>query len=287
MTLHNAAPPVLRPIVTIDPALQARGTALAGSPLSFSELAVVDAGGAAMVVPTAAAAALYPDAAGTLARMARPRTGLGPLRLDRPHTLATLALGDDPTAVLAAGAEGLIVTGAEVVDAVAAATLHNLCRLAPVIAVGVEPESATKAGVAAWQASDWPAFLHATLPTDCLRVTPPPRDVLDDFASVRLFFDSTAAALAAAESRGVLRTAVLVDLGAVRPGAITSLGLLHGLGCGLLAHLDAATGPHAAAASAVLVAGQGIQLMTAPDTEAVATGLALWRSVTTTAPPRA
>lgn len=286
MTLHNAGTPFLRPIITADPALQSRGTMLAGSALSFSELAVFDGHGPTTVLPAAAVAALYPGGVGTLARLTRPRTALGSLPMDRPRTLASLVLGSDPTAVLAAGAEALIVTAPETGSAPWAAALQTLGRHVPVILRGLDPEAAVAGAVAAWQAPDWSALSHATLPATCLRVTPRPMAPVDSHAAVRALFDATAAALLADEARGLSRTGVLIDVGTVAPGAFTSLGLLHGLGCALLADLGVATGPHAAAAAAVLVAAQGVQLMTAPDTVALATGLAMWRSVSVPAEPR-
>lgn len=279
MTLHNADAHFLRPILTIDPALSARGTVLAGGCLRFDELAVIEPDGGAMVVPTAAAAALYPALAGTLACMARPRPLLGSLVLDGPHALTTVALGDEAAPSLAEGATALIVTASPAGEMSAPEAVHRLSDLAPVILRGFDARVAAAGRVVSWQAPDWVLLEHATLPEGCLRLTPAPDGCLDRPEAVRRFFSTMDSALRDAEARGFGRSSFLIDLGRVQAGALTSLGLLHGLGCALLAEIDVPGGPHAAAAAAALLAGQGVQLMTGPDPAAIAAGLRLWRTV--------
>lgn len=280
----------LSPVIMNEMTLGLRGTALAGGVLRFSEIAVEAEGSPPRLLPTAAVAALHPGAAVTLARLSRPRPPLGRLALDTPHALGVAAVAE-PGGVAAAVAL-MLGAGADAVelslppDAAGPDWLRAMSAAARATAlvIGGAPSAlAAAAGAAGWRAPDWAAVAEGDTAGGRLIVTPRPPAPLADAADVRRVHDGLERNLAAAEARGVARASLVVDLGCVLPPAMAAVGLLHGLGCALMAEPAAPGRPvadFAAAAACVLAAGRGVQLLRsdAAGLAPVAAGLSVWRA---------
>lgn len=245
----------LRPILIDGRASGQRGTVLAGGWLRFGELAVESAAGLE-ILPAAAVAALHPEAAPLLARLSRPRTAVGRLVLDRPHVVAVAGAVIPPD-----GGVGVMASGAATMATVGAGAPDGHREAAP-----------------AWRAPHWQALREARLPEDRLLIGPPPAAALDGPATVASFLDHVAGELDGAEGSGFDRSRVIVDLGTPAPAALGSLAMLHALGAPLMLH--ASGGAARVAATAVLAAGQGVQLICADDTAAAVAALDLWRAAT-------
>lgn len=273
----GAAP--LRPILTTDPLLRNRGLAVAWGPHHFAEVAVRSEGRAA-VFPAAAVAALHPQHAPLLARIAASRGALGALPLDRPRVLAVLDLDPDGASVetVADRVDALAREGAEAVELrppaeAAAGWAARLARIGdrlPLVLAVPDARLAAAAGAVAFR-PDRPE----PRPAGSLRavIALPAGEVGFTAASRRL--DAFAPDQAA-------RARAIVEVSPDAPSCLGRLPELHGLGVALMLDLTGAaltrSGPSAAAAAAVLGAGFGVQILRTTSVAAVSGALALWRA---------
>ena len=249
------------------PGPDAVGARLAGGWLWFSQVRAQAPDGAAQVLPTAAVAALYPQAMAPLARLAAARAPLCGLALDRPRLVAALVAQAAPPLALAAARQGAAVIEID------------------------EPAAASRAG-AALQAEGCGALVAArdALADGLVRLRADQAGRIPRGAAAMLAHgrgggawarvDALTQALEAAMIAGAPRERLALDPGPVfgddGAQALGALAPLHATGCAVVADLTGAPDAAALGAGVALALASGAQLLRVDAVAAAASAAAQW-----------